>query len=75
MDLHLPLQSVYITIKVVSFNPTHGEVYLIQRYAIKSVSDLRQVGGFLCDSSFIANKTDLHDITELYVSVSQKNKS
>ena len=56
---------MYISIKVVSFNPAHGEVYLIQRYAMKSVSDLRQVGGFLCDSSFIANKTDLHDITEI----------
>jgi len=32
---------------VVSSNPAHGEVYLIQHYAIKFVSDLRQVGGFL----------------------------
>jgi hypothetical protein len=28
-------------------NPTHGEVYSIQHYAIKFVSDLRQVCGFL----------------------------
>jgi hypothetical protein len=27
--------------------PTHSEVYSIQHYAIKFVSDLRQVGGFL----------------------------
>ena len=47
LNLQLPLQSVYITIKVVRFNPVHGEVYLIQRYVIKFVSDLRQVGGFL----------------------------
>ena len=33
--------------KVVSSNPTHGEVYSIQLYVIKFVSDLRQVGGFL----------------------------
>ena len=33
--------------KVASSNPTHGEVYLIQHYVIKFVSDLRQVGGFL----------------------------
>ena len=33
--------------KVVSSNPVHGEVYLIQHYVIKFVSDLRQVGGFL----------------------------
>jgi hypothetical protein len=38
---------VPITIKVVSSNPVHGEVYSIQYYVIKFVSDLRQVGGFL----------------------------
>jgi hypothetical protein len=27
--------------------PAHGEMYLIQHYVIKSVIDLRQVGGFL----------------------------
>ena len=31
----------------VSSNPVHGEVYSIQHYVIKSVSDLRQAGGFL----------------------------
>ena len=33
--------------KVVSSNPFHGEVYSIQLYVIKFVSDLLQVGGFL----------------------------
>jgi hypothetical protein len=33
--------------KVVSSNPVHGEVYSMQPYVIKFVSDLRQVGGFL----------------------------
>jgi hypothetical protein len=33
--------------KDVSSNPVHGEVYSIQHYVIKFVSDLRQVGGFL----------------------------
>jgi hypothetical protein len=47
LDLHPPMQSVPITTKVVSLNPIHGEVYLIQHYVIKYVSDLRQVGGFL----------------------------
>jgi hypothetical protein len=28
-------------------NPTHGEVYSIQFFVIKIVSDLRQVNGFL----------------------------
>jgi hypothetical protein len=31
----------------VSSNPTHGEVYSIQHYMIKFVSDLLQVSGFL----------------------------
>ena len=43
----LPMQSVPITTKVVNSNPAHGEVYSIQHYAIKFVSDLRQVSGFL----------------------------
>ena len=36
-----------ITTNVVSLNPAHGEVYSIQRYVIKFVSDLGQVGGIL----------------------------
>ena len=30
-----------------SSNPVHGEVYSIQHYVIKFVSDLRQIRGFL----------------------------
>jgi hypothetical protein len=45
-------QSVPITTKFVSSNPVHGEVYSIQNYVIKFVSDLRQVGGFLRYSGF-----------------------
>jgi hypothetical protein len=41
------MQSVPITTKVVSSNPAYGEVYSIQHYVIKFVSDLRQIGGFL----------------------------
>jgi len=40
LDLQLLLQSVPITTKVVSSNPTHGDVYSIQHYVIKFVSDL-----------------------------------
>ena len=47
MVLGLPVQSVPITIKVVSSNPTHGEMYSIQHYVIKFVGDLLQVCGFL----------------------------
>ena len=46
------MQSVPITINVVSLNPTHDKVYLIQHYVIKFVSDLRQVGGCLCVLQF-----------------------
>jgi hypothetical protein len=47
LDLQLPMPSVPITTEVVSLNLAHGEVYLIQHYEIKFVSDLRQVSGFL----------------------------
>ena len=40
------VQSVPITIKVVTLNPVYGEVYSIQHYVIQFVSDLRQVGVF-----------------------------
>ena len=42
----LPIQLVPFTTKV-SSNPVHGEVYSIQHYVIKFVSDLWQVGVFL----------------------------
>jgi Asp-tRNA(Asn)/Glu-tRNA(Gln) amidotransferase C subunit len=46
------MQSVLITTKVGSSNPVHGKVYSIQRYVIKFVSDLRQIGGFLWELLF-----------------------
>jgi hypothetical protein len=46
MDLQLPMQSVLITTNVVNSNPVHDEVYWIQHYVIKFVSDLRQAGVF-----------------------------
>ena len=45
--VHLPVQSVYITTNVVSSNPAHGQVYLIQQYVIKFVRILQPVGSFL----------------------------
>jgi hypothetical protein len=53
MDLQLSMQSVPITTKVVSSNLAQGEVYSLQHYVIKFVSDLPQVGGFLCTYGFI----------------------
>jgi hypothetical protein len=39
LDLKLPRQSVPITTKVVSSNPVHGQVYSIQHFVLKFVSD------------------------------------
>jgi hypothetical protein len=58
------MQSVPITTNVVSLNSAHGEVYLIQHYVIKFVSDLRQVSSFLSSPVSSTNKTERHDITE-----------
>jgi hypothetical protein len=41
------LTITYVTTIFVNSNLVHGEVYSIQQYVIKFVSDLRQVGGFL----------------------------
>ena len=43
----VPVQSVSSTTKDVSLNPCYGEVYSIQHYVIKIVSDMRQIGSFL----------------------------
>jgi hypothetical protein len=50
-----------------SYNPIHGEVYLIQHYVIKFVSKLRQVDVFFLSDTPVSptNKTDSHDITEI----------
>ena len=41
------MKSVPITTKAMNSNIAHGEVYSIQHYVIKFVSNLRQVGSFL----------------------------
>ena len=46
LDLQLPVQSVPFTTKVVSLNSIHGEVYWMQHYMIKFVSNLRQMAVF-----------------------------
>ena len=45
VDLQLPVRSVPITTEVVSSSSVHDEVYSIQLYVIKFISDMRQVGG------------------------------
>jgi hypothetical protein len=54
------MQSVPNSTKVVSLNPVHGEVYSIQHYVIKFVSDLLWFSPVTP-----SNKTDRHDITEI----------
>ena len=50
--------------------PVEGEMCSIQHYVIKSVSDLRQVRGFLRVLRFpLPNKTDHHDIAEILLKV------
>ena len=44
-DIRLPI-SVPITTSIVSSNSAHGELYSIQHYVIKFVSDLLQISGF-----------------------------
>ena len=57
-------------LKVVSSNPTLDDVYSIQRYVIKFVSDLGQVGGILRVLRVSStNNTYLHDITEMLLKV------
>jgi len=67
------MQSVPIITNVVSLNPAHGELYSIQHYVIKFVSDLQQVGGFLWGTPTSSTiKTDHHDITEILLKVMLK---
>ena len=40
------VQPVLITTKVVNSNHTDSEVFSVQYYVIRFVSDLRQIGGF-----------------------------
>jgi hypothetical protein len=53
LDLQLPVQSMPIVTIVDSSNPVYGEVYSIQHYVIKFVSDLRHASGFSGYSVFL----------------------
>jgi len=53
LDFQPPVQLVSITTNVMSSNPVHGELYSIQHYVKKFVSDLRQVSGFLRGRRFL----------------------
>ena len=66
--LQLPVQSVPITIKVVSSNPVHGEVNSMQHYVVTFVNFLRQARGFLRILRF-PPPIKLTDITEIWLKV------
>jgi len=59
-----------ITTNVASSNPAHFDVYSIQHFVIKLVSDLRHVGRFLRIHRFSPSiNTDHYDITEILLKV------
>ena len=60
-----------ITTKAVSSNPAHGDVYSIQHYVIKFISDFRQVGGFL---QFISDFRQVGGFLQ-FIPVSSTNKT
>ena len=55
-----------ITTEIASSNPAHGEMYSIQHYVIKFVSDVWQICGFLVS---FTNEADHLDITEILLKV------
>ena len=64
------MQSVPITTNIMRSNPTHGEVYLIQYYVIKFVSDLTAGRWFSTRPPVSStNKTDRHEIDEILFKV------
>ena len=70
LDLMLVGFTTTCAISAVSSNPVLGEVYSIQHYVIKFVSDLRQVGGFFPGTTVSSTtKTDRPDITEILLKV------
>ena len=72
LDLQPPMQSLHITTKVVSSNPAHSEVYSIQHYVIKFISNLQQVWFSPGSADSSSNKTDRHDITNILLKVTLK---
>jgi hypothetical protein len=65
-----PMQSVYITTKIVSLNPVHDKEYSIQYYVIKFVQQLA-AGQWFSPGTPVSsiNKNDHHDITEILLKV------
>ena len=65
-DRMVHVQSVPIITKVMSSNPVHHEVYSIQHYVMKFVSNLREGLWFSPGTPVSStNKTDLRDFSEI----------
>ena len=58
------ISKCHVTSKVVSSNPAHGEVHLIQLYVIKFVGVF-----FLITLVSTINKTDRHNMTKILLKV------
>jgi hypothetical protein len=80
----LHMQSVHISTNIVSSKPAHGEVYSIQHYLIKFVSDLWQVGVFcgysglllMAKKSYIKwENNDVIFVLDFYSAISLKQQS
>ena len=65
------MQSLSITTDILSLKSVHAEVYSIQHYVKKCISDLRQVGVCFFPRTSVSpsNKTDCHDIAEILLNV------
>ena len=65
-----------ITTNVVNSKSRSGEVYSIQHYVMKFVSDLRATGWWFPTDTPVSstNKTDLHDITEILALSTKKSQ-
>ena len=62
-----------IATKVMSSNPSHGELYLIQIYVKTFVSDLWQICGFSGGTpASSTNKTERHNIAEILLKATFK---
>jgi hypothetical protein len=65
------VQSVLIITKVVSSNPSHGEVFSIQHVVIKFAIDLQATGRWFPPGSTVSsiNKALCHNIAEILLKV------
>jgi hypothetical protein len=71
LDLQLPMQSVSITTKVVSWNPVHGEVSSIHWTLCDKVCQWFTTGRWFSPWTPVSsiNKTAHHDITAILMKV------